>query len=335
MRPEAYGLLDVLGNTLRFVPDYFQIGKQRDWHVFSSWEYNAFVGPLPWLLALVAVVGWLRRRGDRPGGETVGFALLVIAAGVLLALGNDHRASPAYAFAHLPPLDGVRAFARYQVLVVFGLGVLTAGGIATLARSLSPRLRRPLLAVVAVGAVAPVVAQSGFLVWNVAAERNAEILQGYGGPGGEPPQLALAHRRRIHESRHETSLLAGGYWVENCKSDVALPSERSAKLRFLPLSTPPPEAIERIGRRELVLRYPSDVTGRVVLNLRSHDGARLDVPSLLVRERMVFQASSLPDRRVTFTSDYPGPGRGAAFSLAGVLASAGFLAALRRRDGTK
>ncbi len=334
VRLESYGLTDVIANTLTFVPNYFAQGKQQSWHVFSSWEYNAFVGPLPWLLLLGVLTGWRRRTADARPGDTIAFALFAIAAGLALGLGNDNPISPAYLFANVPVFDGVRAFSRYQVLIVFGLAVMVAHGFREVSERVSnPKYKLASMVAITLGILVPVLLQAAALLWNISAESNEQILAEYGGPGGNPPSMLKTHGRRLNRSRHETSLLEGGHWVASCNSDLTLPGPPSRRgARRVAISAPPPERLEHIGRNEIVMRYEPEPPRRVTLNLLRGEGTRVDVPHELHGQRISFDIPARPSGLVTASTDYPGPRDGAAMSAVGAVVSAIFLWGLRHRE---
>jgi hypothetical protein len=328
VRIESYDLLQVLASSLTFVPDYLHIGRREAWHVFSSWEYNAFVGPAPWLLAVVALLAWRRTRSE--ARVAVAYGLMLTLAGVGLCLGNGNTWSPAAWFSAWPLLDGIRAFSRFQVLIVFGLAVLGCHGVAACERTLTGRARVLARGAIAVVVLGPLAAQAGTLIWNLHAQPNIDILGRYraADPAG-PPLPVRTIGQRLRFPRHETALIGAGFWIATCNSRLNLPgpAPRIAKGRA-PLSHPPPSALEHLSRSSLALRYPA--SGPVTLNLRRPEGTILDVPEQRVRGRSVFDADQLEDRVLEISIVDPGPRQGALASAVGLGAAVLFMLALRR-----
>ena len=339
---ESYGVGEVLWNTLRIVPEY---GAMHAWRGYPEWEYNAFVGPLPWLLALLATALLARRmlaRGSAPSADppswATGFGLLLLAVGFALSVGNDTAWSPAVLFRHLPVFEGIRAFARFQILIVFALAILTAEGLAGLARRFpDPRVRRPAIAALTLGIVAPLLVQTGYGVWNIRADSNQEIFERYDlPPGGDVPQQVWNWSKKgsLPIPRHSTALLERNYWVANCMTNLTLP-RAIPDLPFgsvLPVSNPPPESVEWVGSNQLRLRYPPSLRGRVWLNLRILDSFDFDAPVGIVDWRVVVDAAALTDHQLTITARYPGPREGAMASAFGLVVGAGFFVWLFRRE---
>ena len=104
-------------------------------------------GALPWLLATIAVLVALYSRGtpraiaEHQGGTAATradghgsliFGALLVVVGLALSIGNNNPLAPGTYFGNFPLLGGVRAFSRYQILIVFGLAILAARGVAEL-----------------------------------------------------------------------------------------------------------------------------------------------------------------------------------------------------------
>ncbi len=340
VRLESYTAWEVIQNTLIFVPDHFTPGQQP-WHNFPSWAYGAYVGPAAWALALFALFAtvWQHRtRGGAatPALSTTAFGLALVAVGINLSLGNDHPLSVAYLFRHLPILEGIRVFARYEVLVVFGLSVLVAVAFRAVTDLAGDRLgARVIRAGLALAVAAPVAAQSAFLIWNVGALPQWEIAASYeAADRPDPPELIGVMTPGNRGASHQTSLLARGYWIANCRSDLSLPlAPAVAHGSVLPLSSPPPVAIAALTRDTLTLRYAPPPRGPVRLNLRVLDTFRVDPP---VRrgpgDAVYFRGGDLRDGAITLRASYPGPAEGALASLLGAAASVAFHA---RRRGSR
>lgn len=328
VRLEAYDLGQILTSTLTFVPDYFQVRRLESWFVYSSWEYNAFVGPMTWLLAAFGAVGVFARNHLPRGPIWIGVLLVVI--GTSLSLGSDSPWSLARYTRELPVINGIRAFVRFQVLVVFGLSVLAAEGFRRLlAWRLSPAIRKPLLIITAAALTVPPVAQATVLVWNILAQRNSDILALYSHPGASGPMQQRMLRRKNLYPRHETSLIDAGYWIANCKSDMKLPgiAPFAERGKPYPISIPPPSEVVIAGPSALRLSYADASTkaSKVFLNVRIGESSRLDVPSFVYRKRLAFEYADLRDGDVTLRTSFDAPREGAQASALAVLASAGWL----------
>ena len=120
---------------------------------YESWSggyYHSAPGTLfPGVVTLaLAGVAVLRRRSVAPRGIR---RMLVAVAGIgcLMSLGS---LTPVYtwAYALVPPLQGLRAIHRFGVLVVFALALLAGIGFSGLAKTASARLRTPALVVLLV-----------------------------------------------------------------------------------------------------------------------------------------------------------------------------------------
>jgi len=348
---EAYSVWEVMGNTLIFVSNYIEPGHQQPWHVYPAWGYNAYVGPLAWLLAAFAVVAVVakvsagRPTGDRDGGDSTGFGLLLIGIGIALSLGNENPVSPAYLFRQLPLVDGIRAFNRYQVVIVLGVSILAAHSLSMIAAWRGGRAGgKTLASLLALGALGPVLAQAGVLAWNIPATPKAEILARY--PAVDPPtppQLIGKRWAGFRSSGHESTLLERGYWIGNCHTDLTLPPLPLWLPGGVskPMSWPAPASLERLGRNSLTLRYSAREGEQgpdeqpILLNLRILESFRFDAPThTLPGGRTAFYLSDLEDGRLTVTAAYPGPAQGAWATGAGLLACGVFFAFLRTRRGT-
>jgi hypothetical protein len=106
-------------------PDFFGNPARGDyWGYGNYWEDAAYVGLLPLLLAVEAVVG-LRRRTPRRGPTS--FWLLVLGASLLLALGRNSPLS-LWLFDHVPTFDWFQAPARWLALSTVALAALAGIG---------------------------------------------------------------------------------------------------------------------------------------------------------------------------------------------------------------
>ncbi|MGD8555610.1 MAG: YfhO family protein [Anaerolineales bacterium] len=95
------------------------------WGYASYWEDAIYLGVLPFLLALAAIVRSLRKRGqDWKLGRFLGLACLVA---FLLALGKNTPLFP-WLFNHVPTFGLFQAPARWNLILVFGLALLAGMG---------------------------------------------------------------------------------------------------------------------------------------------------------------------------------------------------------------
>jgi hypothetical protein len=343
---EAYDVAQVIGNTLTFVSGYLHRVRLETWHVYPSWEYNAYVGPLPWMMALlvfvVATARWLRRRGHAAASDdgnrrtldpTVWYGLALVVLGIWLSLGNAREMAPGSLFGGLQVLDGIRAFNRFQILIVFGLAILTAHGFAATALLAENRARSLLIVALAVGGVAPVALQAAYLAWNIRAEPNASILARYGEPNVGTPKLVRSFYRHSWAVSHQTSLLGSGYWIANCRSDIALPGRppRIGWSRVAALTRPIPGSLVNVSPASITLDYAADERAPVILNLRVPKEFSASTPTEFQRRRIMFDTSTLAGQPFTFTASHAAAKQGAVASAAGALATAAFLVALARR----
>ena len=345
--PESYDLGRTLGNTLDFVPHYIGPWKQAAWQVYPAAGYNAFVGLVPWLLALLALAA-LAVLGRRSTGErlkastgwTIGYALALLFAGLSLSLGNDNPWSPASLFRHLPVFEGVRSFARYQILSIFSLGIFTAVGIASL-EAFGWKIGKLLSRLAAFAACAPVLAQAMLLIWNIDALPHAGILARYDSPG-RPDRPTLMAMVPVYgpsvKPEERLAFIEAGYWATNCKEDILLPGimrrERVGSRKEL--TSPPPERLVALKRNRIVLSYePGDPLQGYRVNLPLLDTFRLNVPlvSYLGKEKVWFRRGELPRGRLEITAAYDGPAAGLRASLAGLVAALLFLGVMLRPAG--
>lgn len=306
---ESYGLLEVIGNTLELVPDPLALVDARP---YPLWEYSAFVGPLPWLLALVAV-GFALRGRRSPMGAT-GFGVVLVWLGLALSLGNDTPLAPGYFFEPLPMLGGVRAFPRYQILIVLGLAVLLAQAWPLVAGTLRETWSRPVLALLVLGILAPLVYQDALVLGSMRAKPISEIQAAYG-PAPEVPSLLWTREPFLRSVKHKTAALDAGYWIGNCVSDLSLPHalEPREPGTVVPLSSPPPTSVASLGTDRIALDYsPDSADATAELALRVLDGFELRGSELITHD--------------------PAPLRGAIVSGLGLVATGFFFALVRRSE---
>lgn len=95
------------------------------WGYASYWEDAIYLGVLPFLLALSAIVRSLRKRGqDWELGRFLGLMGLVA---FLLALGKNTPLFP-WLFDHIPTFGLFQAPARWNLILVFGMALLAGMG---------------------------------------------------------------------------------------------------------------------------------------------------------------------------------------------------------------
>jgi hypothetical protein len=121
-------------------------------HVHRGWtapfftvETNVlFPGVLALALATIGLaIGWLNARLTR-------WAIALIVVGVVLSLGT---ATPVYEWAYhlFPPMQGIRAAARFGMLALIGIALLAASAVAWFEQHLAPRTCRILIALLLCG----------------------------------------------------------------------------------------------------------------------------------------------------------------------------------------
>jgi hypothetical protein len=96
----------------------------------NYFEDAAYIGFIPFISALAAIVGWLRQRRHPP--DSAAFATIPFWAGLALvgfffALGKYNPAFP-FLYDRVPTFDTFRDPARWLILTVFGLSVLAGIG---------------------------------------------------------------------------------------------------------------------------------------------------------------------------------------------------------------
>ena len=112
------------------------------WAHFDAWSHRIF-GELteealfPGVLALGLTVAALA-SGNPSGAARRRMCLVIAAVGFVLSLGTS---TPIYGWAYqlIPPMQGMRAAARFGILVLFAVAALAGMGLADLRRRLSPR----------------------------------------------------------------------------------------------------------------------------------------------------------------------------------------------------
>jgi hypothetical protein len=109
------------------VPDFFgNPGRHDYWGYPNYWEGVGYIGVLPLLLAVEAVI---RRKRGNEGADNGLICFWVIAAAIalLLALGKNTPVFP-FLFRHVPTFDLFQAPARWLAVVTIALAVLASWG---------------------------------------------------------------------------------------------------------------------------------------------------------------------------------------------------------------
>ncbi|MDP3939703.1 MAG: hypothetical protein Q8R92_16425 [Deltaproteobacteria bacterium] len=325
---------------MRLIPDNFGPYTTEPWEVYAAAGYNAFVGPVPWLLALGALV-LLRSHGAGPKGAprpgaTVGYASLLVLAGVTLALGNNHPWGPGSLFPHVPVVNGVRAFDRYHVLTLFGLAILSACAVAW-TRQGTARLRKPFGALLAMLACGPILVQAALMVWNIEALPRSQGLAIYPPlPRPDPPELVWVKSGLIIFTKPEDRalLLRQGYWIANCLEDIVIQNalENGPAGMRRSITTPPPERLVAMTGDSLVLAYPpAGPAATVRLNLPHLPAFRYNAPirAGAAQGDVEFNRADLPGGMLAIEAHYPGPREGAWATAAGIAATLIFFLRMR------
>ena len=361
-RPGVWNATQSLGRVFRITVT---------WNTSEPFFANLFLGPVAWLIAAYVLSELVRRfvsrRSNRAGstplsaGPTpliLGFLLPLVGAGLMLALGTGDPSYPGYWLQRLPLFDGVRVFARFLVLTVFGLSGFVAFGLAWIAAGGGVARWRPGLAVVAgLSVLGPVLVHGGLRLRAMPAIPLREIQDSYAVLGSPTPPEMLVLRPRVFRGfgrpgrpGHASAALRGGYWIANCRSDLALPhvflpEPRSVKNLApetgwtlapagvpIPLSDPPPHRIRRIGHDRIVLEYAPDFRGAVDLNLSVMETFRFNAePSWRGPGLVRFEEGGLDRGRIVMQARYGGPREGLAASLVGLGVAAGFFLWVARR----
>jgi hypothetical protein len=108
-------------------PDFFgNPGRGDYWGYPNYWEGAGYVGVLPLLLAVEAVLNW-KRAGQSTRSSGIWFWVLVAVISLVLALGQNTPVFP-FLFHHVPTFSMFQAPARWLALVTVALAALAAIG---------------------------------------------------------------------------------------------------------------------------------------------------------------------------------------------------------------
>lgn len=100
----------------------------------AFFEDAAYIGLIPLISAVVAVIAWVQRKQPRANTLTphafvyVPFALLISVIGFVLALGRFTPIFP-FLYEHVPTFDAFQAPSRWLLWTVFGLSLLAGIGV--------------------------------------------------------------------------------------------------------------------------------------------------------------------------------------------------------------
>jgi hypothetical protein len=234
-------------------------------------ERAVFPGLVPVALAAVALARWRALRRDRLRGPEAAFYPLLAAAGVVLSLGPwaslAGRSLPLpylLLYEAVPGFKGLRAPARFSVLVALGLALLAALGAASLVAAARRRgagraaaATAALLAAVAVDAAISDVPATPVPV-------GAAVPPVYRWLAGQPPATPLVELPLRPDTDNPSLYFSTYHWqpVLNGSSGFQPPGNR--RLRLAARRLPDPEAATEL--REVGLRL-------VVLHLDGWPGA--------------------------------------------------------------
>ncbi len=313
--------------------------------IWPASEYNAFVGPAPWLLALGLAALLLVRRWRRqlPGAALLptlyGWALVL--AGLWLALGNAHPFGLGRLLSFVPVVGSVRALVRYQALVVLGLAILAASGVALAEPWLRRRWGRAPAAVVLAGLVClPPLAQTAVLVGTWRVVPLAAVRAVYPpAPSSGVPHLISQYSGFLdgfdaypEVMAHQQALLERGGWVANCYDVLSLQRLQLPRDTWVPVAIPEPEAVRIVAHDAIELRLPVSQGSCMGLNLPPWDHYRLDPPAQRREDGALCFEGGLP-RTLRVEAQLSSTRQGLLLSLAGLLASLCLVGAARWRGG--
>jgi hypothetical protein len=353
---EMITLRELWWTFFRFAADYYEPKAMFSHQYWGYWEYNAYVGPGAVVAALGGLILLVSKwfRSPRNGGDAsarleVGgaLALVCVVAGPLLTLGNDHIASPAQVFRHLPLFSGIRVFGRYHAITLFGLAVLNAFALTWLLgseryRRLGPTMRRLLVAIAFALLCAPPAVQWAYLVWNIKGVTYDFLTRNI--YTRLPPQAKDANPvmirpwRQGYEYTTQTYLLDHGYFSAECYEPL---SGRYVDLSgvpvgsIYPMTTAPSSRFADATTNSFSFTFGDIVDERVQINLQLHPEFKASIPGDRTDKGFpVYEAEQLRGKTLTITTTMAADRWSAACSAAGLLFT-GAVALLywRRRSG--
>lgn len=117
----------------------------------AYFEDAVYIGLIPLISALAAVVLWLRRRREPAYVRFVPFWLIIVVIGVAFALGRYAPIFP-FLYQNVPTFDLFQAPVRWHLWTITGLSVLAGIGVAAWGRTARLKRRARLAMVACIGA---------------------------------------------------------------------------------------------------------------------------------------------------------------------------------------
>jgi len=359
---------DLFMSLQRFVPDFGRVEQVFRGQFWGYWEYAAFIGPVPLILSALTGLFLLvsrftqpaaKRKSVSPKSKRAGkaaaaptreivslpsplkpvallLAPLLLVFGFSLSLGNDHPLSLIHYLEVLPLIEGIRVFARYQILIIFGLAVLSAAGIAVAGRLVPGRYVRAVQLSLGAAVAFPVLAQSAVLIWAITGMTDDQLRSHYNLTDDRPdlPDLytqdeAVWNKQMITHQRFFTER---GHWLGNCYEPMSrsgvflLPTLRTS------ITSPAPEKILYLGSSSVTLGYAPTVAGDVKVNLSPYPFVTADVPHRRAEhEQLAFEGALVAGKSVTISARPPYVAEGVGVSALGAGVSLFFLGWMSRR----
>ena len=335
---EQLSLGQIIDMYLRFVSDYMQTSRIFSEQFWGYWEYNAFIGPFPFIaigIAILVVIGrWVMgRRSKKPYAIPMGFwlGLLLIGCGLLMILGNDHPLSPARLFRYLPLFNGIRVFSRYHILVLMGLTVLMAYGVSMMdsmfIAPLSTRSRMAWRGLMFALLCGPGLGQSAIMIWNIQgipySVLEQKIYPNLVPAIGNP---LMIRPWRLQEHMTQTYLLDHNYFSGECYEQLTgtyvnltamnagftYPMTSAKHFRFADATT-----------NSFSFDFDEDVTDPVTINLYIPPEFKTNIPGKVSETGLlVFEPGKLRGKRLTFDTTMSQDTWSAIISGVGALATA-------------
>ena len=342
---EDLDLVDMIANTVRFIPDYHQVFHFFfDRQVWFAWEYNAYVGEALWVVIAFGTLLWLANR--KSGSAAVSgapdplmplFGLLCSMLGIALALGNGDTKSLTQFFTYFPLLSGIRVFARFQILLIFGLCMIGTWAsyyvLEPLGHGRLRSARRILTYLMVFFVCAAPLQQVWALISTVESldDESSRVLYPLVREGNVPQLVAPAFV--VEEGMtHQDFLLRRGFWITNCYEPMTL-NRTQVREKVMPLTDPPPERIVNVGGDSITLAYNEQVKGSVAVNLISEEQFEYNVLTTKASDgRRTFLAEDLPNHQFIMHRPPLAATRGFYLSIGGLVLTLVFLWWVRRRD---
>jgi hypothetical protein len=297
---ESMDPVDIIFNSLRFVSDFYEMFAMHfDNQVWFAWEYSWYVGLGPWLLFLIVFIAAIRSRNTDlkpiPSFRLL-FAILLVTAGILLAMGNGNHFSPSYYFKHFPLINGIRTFGRYQVLCLLGLSIISAFGIAYLRSQIK---RTWIFYLFILATVGPGLVQTGVMVARIGSASHAMIEETLKVPKAEKPGVMAVQGFSLEKGMtYHTYLLRKGYWILDCYDPMNFKRPKASEGPLTSITSPGPESVE-LTWRGAKFQYPEGISGKIVLNAPVYEGFTANIPyKVNADDKWEFDASDLKDKKI-------------------------------------